>query len=54
MASSYGPLMTHAIEEDAPIWTMLALMEGVANGTTCFGDYEFPMGESGQAACRDG
>ena len=45
MASSYGPLMTHAIDEDAPIWTMLALMEGVANGTTCFGDYEFPMGE---------
>jgi 5-methylthioadenosine/S-adenosylhomocysteine deaminase len=45
MASSYGPLMAHAIEDDAPIWTMLALMEGVANGTTCFGDYEFPMGE---------
>jgi 5-methylthioadenosine/S-adenosylhomocysteine deaminase len=43
MASAYGPLMRHAIDDDAPIWTMLALMEGIANGTTCFGDYEFPM-----------
>ena len=45
MASGYGPLMRHAIEEDAPIWTLLALMEGVANGTTTFGDYESPMNE---------
>ena len=45
MASGYGPLMRHAIEEDAPLWTLLALMEGVANGTTTFGDYEFPMNE---------
>jgi 5-methylthioadenosine/S-adenosylhomocysteine deaminase len=45
MASGYGPLMRHAIEEDAPIWTLLALMEGVANGTTTFGDYEAPMSE---------
>jgi 5-methylthioadenosine/S-adenosylhomocysteine deaminase len=45
MASGYGPLMRHAIEDDAPIWTLLALMEGVANGTTTFGDYEFPMNE---------
>ena len=43
MASAYGPLMRHARDEDAPLWTMLALMEGVANGTTTFGDYEFPM-----------
>jgi 5-methylthioadenosine/S-adenosylhomocysteine deaminase len=43
MASAFGPLMAHAVEEDAPLWTMLALMEGIANGTTCFGDYEFPM-----------
>lgn len=43
MASAYGPLMRHARDEDAPFWTMLALMEGVANGTTTFGDYEFPM-----------
>jgi 5-methylthioadenosine/S-adenosylhomocysteine deaminase len=37
--------MRHSIENDAPIWTLLALMEGVANGTTTFGDYEFPMNE---------
>jgi 5-methylthioadenosine/S-adenosylhomocysteine deaminase len=43
MASAYGPLMRHAVDDDAPVWTMLALMEGIANGTTCFGDYEFPM-----------
>jgi 5-methylthioadenosine/S-adenosylhomocysteine deaminase len=43
MASAYAPLMRHARDEDAPLWTMLALMEGVANGTTTFGDYEFPM-----------
>ena len=43
MANAYGPLMRHARDEDAPLWTMLALMEGVANGTTTFGDYEFPM-----------
>jgi 5-methylthioadenosine/S-adenosylhomocysteine deaminase len=45
MASGYGPLMRHAIEADAPLWTLLALMEGVANGTTTFGDYESPMNE---------
>jgi 5-methylthioadenosine/S-adenosylhomocysteine deaminase len=43
MASAYGPLMRHARDADAHLWTMLALMEGVANGTTTFGDYEFPM-----------
>ena len=43
MASAYGPLMRHVIEADAHLWTKLALVEGVSNGTTCFGDYEFPM-----------
>lgn len=43
MASAYGPLMRHARDDDAQLWTMIALMEGVANGTTTFGDYEFPM-----------
>ncbi|MCB1466282.1 MAG: amidohydrolase family protein, partial [Rhizobiaceae bacterium] len=45
MASGYGPLMRHAIEDDAPLWTLLALMEGVAAGTTTFGDYESPMND---------
>jgi 5-methylthioadenosine/S-adenosylhomocysteine deaminase len=43
MASAYGPLMRHLKDEDAPLWSTLALMEGIANGTTTFGDYEFPM-----------
>lgn len=43
MASAYGPIMKHAREDEAHLWTMVALMEGVANGTTTFGDYEFPM-----------
>lgn len=43
MASSYGPLMRHADRDDNPLGTMLALMEGVANGTTTFGDYAAPM-----------
>jgi 5-methylthioadenosine/S-adenosylhomocysteine deaminase len=45
MASAYGPMMRHAEDADAPLGTMLALIEGVMNGTTTFGDYEFPMGE---------
>src|SRR3954451_5281073 len=45
MASAYGPLMRHVKDEDAPLWSMLALMEGVANGTTSFGDYEFPLSD---------
>jgi 5-methylthioadenosine/S-adenosylhomocysteine deaminase len=45
MASAYGPLMRHVKEKDAPLWTTLALMEGISNGTTTFGDYEFPMNE---------
>lgn len=43
MASAYGPLMAHAADADAPIATLWALMEGVANGTTTFGDYDAPM-----------
>ncbi|MGH2532484.1 MAG: amidohydrolase family protein [Thermomicrobiales bacterium] len=43
MAGAYGPLSQLVDESDADLWTMLALMEGVANGTTCFGDYEWPM-----------
>lgn len=43
MAGAYGPITRHVDEADADLWTMLALMEGVANGTTCFGDYEWPM-----------
>jgi 5-methylthioadenosine/S-adenosylhomocysteine deaminase len=45
MASTYGPLMRHVKDEDAPLWTTLALVEGIANGTTTFGDYEFPMND---------
>ena len=45
MASAYGPMMRHADDADAPLGTMLALIEGVMNGTTTFGDYEAPMGE---------
>lgn len=43
MASAYAPLMLHAPKEYAATGTMLALMEGVANGTTTFGDYVNPM-----------
>lgn len=43
MASAYGPMMRHLDDADAPTGTMLALMEGVRNGTTTFGDWEAPM-----------
>lgn len=43
MGSAYGPLIRHATEQDAHLWTTLALMEGIAAGTTTFGDYEAPM-----------
>lgn len=43
MGSAYGPLVRHTRDEDAPLYTMLALMEGVAAGTTTFGDYDYPM-----------
>jgi 5-methylthioadenosine/S-adenosylhomocysteine deaminase len=43
MGSAYGPLVRHTRDEDAPLYSMLALMEGVANGTTTFGDYDYPM-----------
>lgn len=45
MASAYGPMMRHADRRDAPLGTMLALIEGVMNGTTTFGDYTAPMSE---------
>lgn len=43
MGSAYGPIVRHIDDDDAPLFSMLALMEGVANGTTTFGDYEAPM-----------
>jgi 5-methylthioadenosine/S-adenosylhomocysteine deaminase len=43
MGSAYGPLIRHATADDAHLWTTLALMEGIAAGTTTFGDYEYPM-----------
>ena len=43
MGSAYGPLIRHATDDDAHLWTSLALMEGIAAGTTTFGDYEAPM-----------
>ncbi|MBX3070167.1 MAG: amidohydrolase family protein [Thermomicrobiales bacterium] len=45
MGSAYGPLVRHIRDEDAPLYTMVALMEGIANGTTTFGDYDAPMNE---------
>jgi 5-methylthioadenosine/S-adenosylhomocysteine deaminase len=45
MGSAYGPMVRHIADEDAPLFSALALMEGVANGTTTFGDYEAPMME---------
>ena len=45
MASAYGPMMRHTDRNDAPLGTMVALIEGVMNGTTTFGDYAAPMGE---------
>ena len=41
MASAYGPSRATSATR-APLATMLALMEGVANGTTTFGDYDAP------------
>lgn len=43
MGSAYGPIVRHIADEDAPLFSMLALMEGVSNGTTTFGDYDAPM-----------
>jgi 5-methylthioadenosine/S-adenosylhomocysteine deaminase len=45
MGSAYGPIVRHIADEDAPLFSALALMEGVSNGTTTFGDYEAPMME---------
>jgi 5-methylthioadenosine/S-adenosylhomocysteine deaminase len=45
MGSAYGPMVRHISDVDAPFFSALALIEGVANGTTTFGDYEAPMME---------
>lgn len=45
MGSAYGPMVRHIADEDAALFSALALMEGVSNGTTTFGDYEAPMME---------
>jgi 5-methylthioadenosine/S-adenosylhomocysteine deaminase len=45
MANSMGPISRHMPAQYRALSTTLALMEGVANGTTTFGDYDKPMGE---------
>src|SRR5690606_35738458 len=45
MASAYAPMGKHINPEHAPLGTMVALIEGVMNGTTTFGDYNRPMNE---------
>src|SRR5215218_4368797 len=54
MGSAYGPLIRHATDDDAHLWTTLALMEGIAAGTTTFGDYEAPMEQLIQVHRRTG
>ncbi len=45
MASAYAPMLRHSNPKHAPLGTMLALIEGVMNGTTTFGDYNRPMND---------
>lgn len=45
MDSACGPMLRNVDPADAPLATLSALMEGVANGTTTFADYTRPMGE---------
>jgi 5-methylthioadenosine/S-adenosylhomocysteine deaminase len=45
MAQAMGPIGRHLQAADRPLATLVALMEGVANGTTTFGDYDRPMNE---------
>ena len=45
MASAYAPMLRHSNPDNAPLGTMLALIEGVMNGTTTFGDYNRPMND---------
>jgi len=45
MASAFGPLGRHIPAEYGKLGTMVALMEGVANGTTTFGDYVRPLND---------
>jgi 5-methylthioadenosine/S-adenosylhomocysteine deaminase len=43
MDAGYGPMMRGLDPNDTPLGTLVALMEGVANGTTTFGDYQRDM-----------
>ncbi len=45
MASAYAPMLRHSNPAHAPLGTLLALIEGVMNGTTTFGDYNRPMND---------
>jgi 5-methylthioadenosine/S-adenosylhomocysteine deaminase len=45
MASAYAPMGRHIDPAHAPLGTMVALIEGVMNGTTTFGDYNRPMND---------
>jgi 5-methylthioadenosine/S-adenosylhomocysteine deaminase len=45
MASAYAPMGRHINTAHAPLGTLLALIEGVMNGTTTFGDYNRPMND---------
>lgn len=54
MDAAYGPLLRNADPADAPLGTLWALMEGVANGTTTFADYTRPMGELVKSHARLG
>jgi 5-methylthioadenosine/S-adenosylhomocysteine deaminase len=45
MASAAGPMGRHVPAEYRKLGTLVALMEGVANGTTTFGDYVSPLNE---------
>lgn len=54
MDAGYGPMMRGLDPNDAPLGTLVALMEGVANGTTTFGDYQRDMGRLVQSHIRIG
>lgn len=43
MDAGYGPMLRQADPADRPLGTMVALIEGVMNGTTTFGDYQGGM-----------
>lgn len=54
MASAYAPMLKHTNPAHAPLGTMVALIEGVMNGTTTFGDYARPMNDLVQSHIRMG